>query len=174
MYQFTPTITDQYRRYVDLLRRHHHLLCERASDEVLEPIEDEMTQLWGGLDAAQQRSLSGLSSDLNWLARDGRSTPKGRSAEGVTADELRELSEARDRNDWHAVLHYLRLCAAKVPSFDVATLRTTAWQAVGFPQVSELFGAFAARLERKKAGSGVMAHPLDAPASLGDRAATTD
>ena len=59
----TPTLDEMYRRYADLLLRHHRLLSEdKDEDAETETVEEEMTRLWDRLDAMQRRSLLGLGS----------------------------------------------------------------------------------------------------------------
>jgi len=174
MTDFTPIVDDSYRRYAELLLEHHQHLTAGRADGCLEAVEEEMTQLWGGLDGIQQRSLSGLSSDLNWLRRGGQVAPRAKSAVAVTPDDLSELQDARARNDWNKVLHCLRHCSAKLPAFDVAFLRATAWQALGFSQVAGAFRSFAAQLEPNNAGLTALALPLDVKASMVDRAGSVD
>lgn len=174
MTDYVPTANDHYRRYAELLRRHNQLLSEGTAEGELDSVEDEMTQIWNDLDLVQRKSLSGLSSDLTWLRRGGRSAPKAKPATEVTADDLRELSQARDSHDWHKLLHYLRLCSAQLSPFEVAFLRATAWQALDFPQLARTFSGLAARLEPNNASLAVLPLPLEPETTARDHAPTID
>lgn len=144
----TPTIDDAYRRYVDLLLRHSRLLAERGDEDAeTEAVEEEMTRLWDHLNDVQRRSLSGLSSDLNWLRRGCQPAPRSRPPEDVTPQDFRAIVEAKDRDDWHGVLHYLRVCSPKIPPFQLACQRALAWRAIGFPQLAGLFFDLASGFE---------------------------
>src|SRR5437879_1996397 len=103
-----PTLDEPYRRYTQLLLRHHHLLSEgKEAAAETEVVEEEMTRLWERLAEAQRRSLSGLGSDLNWIRRGCRPPPKGRRPEEVAPQDCEALVQARAENDWHGVLHQL-------------------------------------------------------------------
>jgi hypothetical protein len=141
-----PTLDEGYRRYADLLLEHHRLLSEGKDDEAeIEAIEEEMTRLWERLDVPQQRSLSGLGSDLNWVRRKFASAPRGRRPEDVTPEEFQELAHAREVADWHGLLHYLRLCAPAMSPSELASLRAVAWDHIGLPQLVSVFDDVAAK-----------------------------
>lgn len=161
MTNYTPKVDDRYRRYAALLRQHNDLLTQASAESELDSFECEMTQLWDELEATQQRSLSGLSSDLNWLRRGGELAPRTRSAAQVSDSDLHDLSQARDAHEWHKLLHYLRLCAARLSPFDVAFLRATAWQVLGFPQLAQTFSGLAAQLEPNNSRLAVLALPVE-------------
>jgi len=147
----TPTVDETYRRYAELLLRHHHLLAAgREETAETDAVEEEMTQLWDQLTAAQRSSLSGLGSDLSWLRRGCAPAPRGRRAEEISADDLQDLSKAHDEGDWHGLLHCLRLCAATTPARQLAVLRASAWAALKFPNIASLFQDQAAELEASK------------------------
>lgn len=144
-----PTVDNLYRRYAELLFHHHRLLCEGRDDDVeTDVVEEEMTPLWDRLDPAQRHSLSGLSSDLNWVRRHCQPPPRGKKAEEVTPQDLEALAKAREDGDWHRLLHFLRLCAPKTPSSELAHWRGKAWAALDFPQLAGLFGNLAAERDR--------------------------
>ena len=144
----TPTIDDTYRRYADLLLRHSRLLAERGDEDAeTEAVEEEMTRLWDHLDAVQRRSLSGLGSDLNWARNGCQLTPRSRRSEDVTSQEFQAIGEAKDRGDWHGVLHHLRVCSPRIPPFGLAGQRALAWRAIGFPQLASVFFDLASELE---------------------------
>jgi tetratricopeptide (TPR) repeat protein len=145
----SPAIdTEPYRQYAHLLVQHHRLLSQgKDQDLETESIEEEMGRLWDRFDAIQQRSLSGLGSDLSWVRRRFQAAPRGRRAEDVTSQDLKALVEARELSDWHALLHHLRVCSAKLLPFQVAYLRGLAWSAVGFPNLAAVFYDAAAGLE---------------------------
>ena len=143
-----PTIDESYRRYADLLLRHNSLLAnQNDEDEETEAVEEEMTALWDGLNSDQRRSLAGLGSDLTWVRRHCQLAPRARRAEEVTPDDLRSLSESRDRGDWHGLLHHLRVCGAKITPLELASLRASAWAAIGFPDLAIVFRDLATELE---------------------------
>jgi hypothetical protein len=142
-----PIVDDRYRRYAELLLQHHRLLSEGRDEATeTEAVEEEMTGLWERMDDAQRRSLSGLGSDLNWVRRGCRPPPKGRQSAEVTAQELQALAEAQGENDWHGLLHWLRLCAPRTSPARLASLRASAWAALQFPQLARLFSDLAAEL----------------------------
>lgn len=170
MSEYTPIINDQFRQYADMLCQHDRLLFDAATEPELDLVESEMTQLWNELDAVQQRSLSGLSSDLNWLRRGGQSAPKGKSPVEVTGGELRDLWRARDMRDWHKLLHYLRVYSGQFSPLEIAALRATAWQALGFPHVARMFGGLAARLEPDNARLAMLPLPFKPETHVGDHA----
>ena len=155
---YNPTVDDLYRRYVDLLLRHHHLLSEcRDEDSEFESVEEEMTQLWNRLDETQRRSLSGLGSDLNWVRRGRQLAPRCRRPEEVTHHEFQALVKARDSSDWHGLLHHLRLCAPKATLFQLAYLRASAWASFEIPQVASVFYDVAAELEPSNGSIALLA-----------------
>jgi tetratricopeptide (TPR) repeat protein len=144
----TPAIDDSYRRYVDLLLRHSRLLAERRDEDAeTEAVEEEMTRLWDRLDAVQRHSLSGLGSDLNWVRRGCLPAPNGHRPEDVSKQDVRAWIEARAQGDWHGLLHYLRVCSPRNPTFGLAFHRALAWQAIGFPQLAGLFFDLASELD---------------------------
>ena len=142
-----PTLDDRYRRYAELLLQYHRLLSE-GKDEAAETeaVEEEMAGLWEGLDEAQRRSLAGLGSDLIWVRRGCQLPPKGRRPEEVTSEDLQALAQAEAQNDWHGLLHYLRLCSPRIPPARLASLRASAWAALQFPELASLFSDLAAVL----------------------------
>jgi tetratricopeptide (TPR) repeat protein len=144
----TSILDDQYRRYADLLLRHHRLLSEGKDEEpATEAVEEEMTRLWERLDEHQRRSLSGLGSDLSWLRHRCQLAPRSRRPEEVTADDFEALIQARNAPDWEGVLQGLRLCAPRMPPFQLAFLRGSAWDALNVPQVASVFYDLASALE---------------------------
>lgn len=175
MTNYIPVTDDLYRRYAELLLGHHKLLCEgREAAEEAEAIEEEMTRLWSELDELQKGSLSGLSSDLNWLQRRCQVAPRGRPAEDVVAEDVEKAFQARERGDWHALLHYLRLCSPKLPPFQLACLRATAWQALAFPQISRVFYEQAVELEPRNAGLAVLALHIGVETRMNNRARSVE
>src|SRR4051812_8181851 len=119
MSDLKPIMNEAYREYAGLLLRRHRRLEEGKDDDPeTEDIEERMLRLWGGLDKVQRQSLNGIGSDLNWVLRQGRPAPKARRPEEVTEDEKRRLREAEKVGDWHAVLHWLRVCVPAPPNDD--------------------------------------------------------
>src|SRR5258708_5338149 len=116
-----------------------------------------MTRLWGRLDGTQKQSLSGLGSDLSWVRRRCQLAPRGRRPEEVTPQDLQALVKAREDADWHALLHHLRICCAKLPPFQLAYLRGSAWKDVGLPELATVFYDLAAELEPSHGMIGVLA-----------------
>jgi hypothetical protein len=136
-----PAIDDGYRRYVELLLQHRHLLSQgRDESPETEAVGDEMAGLWERLDEAQRRSLAGLGSDLRWVRRGCHLPPKSWRPEEVTSGELQALAQAEKENDWHGLLHYLRLCSPRIPPARLASLRASVWAALQFPQLASRFG----------------------------------
>lgn len=147
MGNFTPIIHDDYLRYADLLLQHHRLLCAgiEESDEI-ESIEDEMTALWDRLDSVQRASLSGLGSDQNWIRRNGEPAPRGKKREEVTPQDKEALDRSIKEEDWHAALHYIRICHCLFPNDYLANLRSIAWLKLGFPEIANLFLVYASQV----------------------------
>jgi hypothetical protein len=149
MNPFTPTIDERYRQYAELLVRHHQLLSEGKEDaDETSAVEDDMSELWERLDDRQRSSLSGLGSDLNWLRREGAPPPRARKSEDVTAADLEGLTKASQSLDWHGVLHFLRVCAPKMATLELASARTLAWERAGLPHIGKVFDAFRAELDK--------------------------
>jgi hypothetical protein len=141
-----PKVDAGYRKYAELLlRRHTHLMEGRADDADTEQIDEELSALWEQLDESQRRSLSGMGSDLNWVRRHGALPPKARPAEAVTAEDTRLLTEAEAQKDWHATLHYLRVCAPALAIDDLARRRGAAYVGVGLPGYADACRSLAGR-----------------------------
>lgn len=168
-----PQIDEHYRRYTELLLRHDELISQLEHGSELDSVESEMSELWDALDSIQQASVSGLSSDLNWLRRGGELAPRAKTAAQVSDAELEELSRARDAREWHKLLHCLRPCTAKISPFEVAFLRATAWKELGFAELSQKFRGFAVQLEPNNSRLAVLALSVD-KTSAGDHAASVD
>jgi hypothetical protein len=149
MNSVTPRIDECYRRFAELLLQYHRLLSDgKGESEQTSAVEDDMSELWERLDERQRTSLSGLGSDLNWLRRQGAPPPRARKSEEVTSADLEGLRKAKQGLDWHGMLHFLRVCAPKMASLELATLRSFAWEKAGLPQVGEVFSEFGAKLEK--------------------------
>ncbi|HJT33442.1 MAG TPA: hypothetical protein VJ783_15470 [Pirellulales bacterium] len=112
-----------------------------------------MTHLWDELDSAQKQSLSGLGSDLNWIRRRGQPAPRAKLADQVTDAEIERVVRACDIGDWNGLLHDLRICGARLPAAEIARLRATAWQELGFAKLSKLFASFATELQASQASA---------------------
>jgi hypothetical protein len=141
-----PNVDTGFRKYAELLlRRHSHLMDGRADDPETEKIDEDLSALWEQLDESQRRSLSGMGSDLNWVGRQGALAPKARSAEVVTAEDRRLLAEAEAQKDWHATLHYLRVCAPVLAIDDVARRRAAAYVGIGLPAYADACRTIAGR-----------------------------
>jgi hypothetical protein len=155
---FSPILDTVYRRYADLLLRHHNLLLEgKESAPETGMIEDEMTELWERLDEMQRQSAKGMGSDLNWVRRRGEPPPKGRKAEEVTSADRRNLLAATTAKEWHAVLHYLRLCAPAILPANLAYFRASAYDAIAFPAYAAIFYQQAADFEPANGPRGIIA-----------------
>jgi len=153
----TPAVdTGPYRQYAHLLLQHHRLLSE-GKDQDTETIEEEMTRIWDQLDGVQKQSLSGLGSDLSWVRRRCQLAPRGRRPEEVTAQDLQALVKAREDSDWHALLHHLRICCAKLPPFQLAYLRGSAYKEVGLSELATVFCDLAAELQTSH---GMIENPI--------------
>jgi hypothetical protein len=151
MANITSKIDAAYREYAEKQIRRHFLLIEDKGDgDEADEIEARLAILWEGLDDAQRRSLNGIASDLNWLRRRGAAPPKGRAASEVTEADLCELQATQDAQDWHAILHYLRVCAPAVPQDLLAYSRATCYHKLDFPQIAAAFADLAMEL-----GSGI-------------------
>jgi hypothetical protein len=138
-----PAVDVAYRNFAELLLRRHFLMRQaRQDDPQVDEIEDSLSELWEKLDEDQRQSLNGAGSDLNWASRHGAPPPKGRRAEDVTAEDKRLLAEAGAARDWHAVLHYLRVCAADLPVEELGRKRFAAYSGVGLHEVAKVFESF--------------------------------
>jgi tetratricopeptide (TPR) repeat protein len=140
MATFDPSMNADFREYAALLlRRHRLLIVGQEDDPAMDGVEDRMTALWENLDETQRQSVRGMSSDLNWIRRNGRSAPKGRQTGDVTPEDRQALLKAKLENEWHAILHYLRLCASVMSPVNLAYLRGQAYQAIGLKGYSTAF-----------------------------------
>jgi len=143
-----PTIDVNFCHYADLqFHRHQLLATDSEHDRTIESIEDQLTALWATLDEPQRQSLNGMSADLNWIRRNGERAPRGRRADEVADSDRLALALAIEQRDWHAILLYLRHCAAVVSPPELAQLRAEAYAQLGFPEMAEAFAAFARQLE---------------------------
>jgi len=123
------------------------LLIDGKGDQADE-LEEQLSVLWEGMDDTQRSSLNGIASDLNWLRRRGVPPPKGRTASEVTESQLRELRAAQDAEDWHAILHHLRVCAAALPQDLLAYNRAMCYVKLDFPQIAAAFTDLTSELSR--------------------------
>ena len=165
MTPFEPTMDAAFREYAELELRCHHLLAEEKENacEILEA-EDRMEDLWTKLDDIQRRCLKGMGSDLHWVRRKGEPPPNGRKlAEEVTSAEQQELAEAIESQQWHKMLHDLRLCAPMIRADSLANLRGRAYEAVGLPTYASVFYEHAAELRGVQPGSGEERNPHPVP-----------
>lgn len=152
-----PKIDAAYRDYASALMQHHELL---SSGGELEEVEDLLANLWDRLDEDQRQSLRGLSSDLNWARRRGEPPPKGRPAMEVTQAELAEYKDAQNAEDWHAILHHLRVCGPALPRDLLAYSRATCFSKLGLLRISVAFTDLTIELSRD--GSPVARMAFDA------------
>jgi tetratricopeptide (TPR) repeat protein len=140
MSDFDPRMDEAFRKYAELqLFRHRLLVGKKANQPETDEIEDELTELWGSLDETQRRSLNGMSSDLNWVRRGGELPPRGRRAEEITEEDRQRLNTAINLDEWHEVLHYLRVCAAILPRDTLALRRGQAYEAIHLPGYARVF-----------------------------------
>jgi hypothetical protein len=140
MYLPVPTVDAGYRNYAELLLRRHQFLSEGQEEgPEMEEIEEDLSRMWETLSEAQQRSLNGMGSDLNWVRRGGAPPPRGRPADAVSEEDRRRLSDAESRGDWHVVLHSLRVCASVLAVEDLARRRAAAYAGLGFQSYAEAF-----------------------------------
>jgi tetratricopeptide (TPR) repeat protein len=150
MESFTPIINSEYKRYAELLLRHHYILCAGIEEsEEIESIEDEMAAIWDRLDEIQRASLAGLGSDQNWVRRNGEPAPNARKREEVTEQEKRSLDRSIQSHDWHSCLYYIRICQSWYSKDSLATIRSVAWMNLGLPEIATPFLDFAAKLQPK-------------------------
>lgn len=76
-----------------------------------------------------------MSADLNWASRGGiRSPHQKQPVREPVAEEMAQLLESERANDWHTVLHYLRVCCPALDRHDLAQRRVTAYAALGLHQ----------------------------------------
>jgi hypothetical protein len=149
MSPFDPTVSPAFRDYADLQLRRHYLLLEgKENAPETAALEDRMDELWEKLDEDQRGSLNGMASDLNWVRRKGEPPPMGRKTpEEVTTVERQELVAAKGSKEWHRFLHYLRVCAPTIPLVNLAHLRGSAYDALGFPAYASVFFRQAAEFD---------------------------
>jgi hypothetical protein len=144
-----PRIDETYREYADALLRHHNLISSsKDGGDEEQRIEDLLDRLWQRLDDSQRQSLRGMSSDLNSIKRGGEGPPKGRIKADVSASELQELQAAQKAENWHAILHHLRICAPAVPQDILARNRATCYDMIDLLQISLAFVDLAVELSR--------------------------
>src|SRR4051794_20294640 len=131
-----PSVDATYREYADLqLRRHYLLAGGKADDPQVEETENRLSELWEKLDEAQRLSLNGMSSDLNWVRRGGTLPPKGTTQKDVTPQMRAELEAVIAREDWHELLHQMRLCAPALRPECLAHNRGLCYRDLRFPQL---------------------------------------
>ena len=159
---FDPTLDAAFTEYADLeLRRHHLLQNSQEGSTEISDLEDRMNELWDKLDEVQQRSLKGIGSDLNWIRRSGAAPPKGRkSPQDVAETELRALTKAMRARDWHATLHYLRLCSPCFQAVSLARERSVAYEAIGLMDLARVFCKYAANAANAEIGGEWMTHRI--------------
>ena len=101
-----------------------------------------MTELWDRLDAIQQKSLSGLGSDLNSVRRGGISAPLGPRLGDVSTEDRRVLDEARDSFRLASVAAPSSRLWPSLSTIDLAQLRAEIWSILGPPQIAGVFHKF--------------------------------
>lgn len=128
-----------YTRYEQLLIR-LQMLHAAAEDENEEAgrIHDELSGLARRLSQPEITRLNGLSSDLYMLSGEELPDPRQSCFNSVLAlDE--NVREARDWNQWDAVLSALRRRPATYSDKAAAFLRAKAYNALNHPEVALLF-----------------------------------
>ncbi len=158
MMDITPKLDVAYLRYAALTLRHHQLLSDDMDEsEETERVEDELTELWDILDEVQRSSLSGLGSDLQWIRRNGELAPKARRPEEVSLEEWQTLNTVVKLQNWHAILHHLRVCGSRIQPDALALLRAEVWDELKQPEIAAPFHQFA-----QKVGGSATAILMDA------------
>ncbi len=158
MTPYDPTMNPEFYQFVILqLRRHRLFVAGNTDDPDADEIEDQMTVLWEKLDETQHQSVRGMSSDLNWIGRNGGTAPKGRQPGDVTHEDMLALLKSRSENEWHAVLHYLRLCTGAISPINLAYLRGQAYGAIALEGYSSAFYDQAVKFEPGNASMWVLA-----------------
>jgi len=150
-----PTIDPLYLDYALLQLRRHYLLIDGKDDDEMEQVEEELTALWENLSEAQRQSLNGMGSDLNWIRRGGELSSKGPTSTDVSEQDVADLDRAELTRDWHAILHYLRICAPILLPESVAHIRATCYHELGLDLVAKVFDNFAATIPNQRQTSEV-------------------
>ena len=155
---YAPAMTDAYLAYAAHSLRYHDLQLRNDADtSAAEGLEEEMSAQWSSLDDVQRKSLSGIGSDLIWIRSKAVLAPRGRKLEEIEESDKRMLLEATKSNDYHAVLHHLRICAAAVSPEKLAFARGGAYRHAGLPRLGAIFHDFAAELDKNNGAIGVLA-----------------
>jgi hypothetical protein len=138
-----------YRRYEQLLIRTHELIARGEGDsEEADAVREAMDAPWYRLSEAEQIRLRGLSGDLYMLQdEEVLQTPL------LSLDDcIQRLIEAREWNDWGAVLGLLRHRPPAIFNETTALLRAQAYDGLGHPNAALLFLDFAHRAHRSDSG----------------------
>jgi tetratricopeptide (TPR) repeat protein len=149
MLHFIPKMDELYREYAALQLRRHYLLLEGKDEtDETEQVETRLSSLWEKLDEEQRWSLNGMGSDLNWVRRRGEPPPKGPKPADVTKKNREDLEAAQAADDWHAILHFLRVCSPLIFPESVAYTRATCYREIGLDPVAVVFCDFTASISR--------------------------
>ena len=150
MKNYAPELNNAYLEYVQhLLQYHSANLREDKDTPAAEELEEKMIALWGGMDDVQRKSLGGIGSDLIWIRSKAALPPRGRRLEEITEFDEYMLREATKSNDFHAILHHLRVCAAAISPENLALTRAESYRRAGLPELGAIFFDFADALGAK-------------------------
>ncbi len=103
----------------------------------------------------ERKSLSGLSSDLNWLRRGGTPAPAGPKSEQIPVKDRLPFFVAWKSSEWHMLLHQSRITAFLFDPFALATTRAMAWEKIGQPSIARIFYDFASQLKPGDGGAAL-------------------
>jgi hypothetical protein len=142
--KFLPVVeSEKMNEYARLAVKRHILLCEvperlpiKEDTEPLWDIEDKMSNSWQHLNEAERQAVSGLTSDLSWIRRNGELAPK------QVLEPIIELENGLEE-DPYRTLHFMRICLPLLGKKRVATGRAAIYQKVFGGVASQVFKDFA-------------------------------
>lgn len=132
----TPTKADPYRQYVRFIVRMFKLLKddpELESDEA-EAARQDIEGVWHTLSDQQKKRLQGLSLDLKYLLKPGRS-----GAGALTGNEPPEINRLKLASDPDRALELLRGFQDKMPAPMVSFIRGRIWMEWGYLEAAAEF-----------------------------------
>jgi len=133
----------EYVKYVDGLLRLHRLMRDGLGDtDEANAVREEMDGPWYRLSKAEVSRTDDLSADLFTIEPDSES-PHPASG-GISSDDARrELEALLSREDWEAVLQYLRDHPDRVAADFAAYYRGRCWDELGDHEAAVEFLRFA-------------------------------
>jgi len=127
-----------FRRFEKRLLELHELMASGKDDDATaDALREEMTSDYRSLTSKEVDFLQGLSEDLYSLTE--VKTPTTKEDSTTEAELAKQLMIARQRENWTAVLHYLRPLAHRFPSEALAFQRYQAYLRLGLIESAYLF-----------------------------------